>query len=127
MPPARAHGALAESRADKTRTMEADVLQMEARLQQLKSAMSVERERRDASRQRNPTGSVWRSARSDAPVSSGAYVQQVLKVRPTSGAKKGVGGLPQRQPASSLGGGTLRAPSSLSSRTRAEVSFHARN
>lgn len=72
-------------RGSATKAMEADVLQMEARLSSLRATMSAEREKRDASRQRNPTGSVWRSARSDAPVNSASYVQQVLK----SGRKPG--------------------------------------
>ena len=58
--------------------MTAEVMAMEQRLAALKTTMAGERERRDAARQRNPTGSVWRSARTDVPT-SGQYVSQVLK------------------------------------------------
>ena len=71
-------------REAQTAAMAADVMAMEQRLAALKTTMAGERERRDASRQRNPTGSVWRSARTDVPT-SGKYVSQVLqqKAAPT--------------------------------------------
>ena len=61
-------------------------MQMEARLQTLRATMAGEREKRDAQRARNPTASVWRSARTDAPVNSGAYADGVLKAKPPPGA-----------------------------------------
>ena len=64
--------------ASQTAAMTAEVMAMEQRLAALKTTMAGERERRDAARQRNPTGSVWRSARTDVPT-SGQYVSQVLK------------------------------------------------
>ena len=61
----------------KTTATETEVLEMEARLQSLRTAMSAERERRESARQRNPTGSVWRSARTDVRLDS-TYTKQVL-------------------------------------------------
>ena len=83
-----------------SKAMEADVMQMEQRLAELKVNMSRERERRDAQRQKNPTGSVWKSARADAPVNSAAYAEKVLKdVRqptPPSGAAPACSPGPQK-------------------------------
>ena len=55
MPPIadRARGSLNVKQA------EAEVLAMEQRLAALRSNMSREREKRDKSRQQNPSGSVW--------------------------------------------------------------------
>lgn len=53
---------------------------MESKLAQLKTTMEAERLKRDSARGRNPTGAVWRSARTDAPVNS-SYVDKVLKSR----------------------------------------------
>jgi hypothetical protein len=47
------------SSSAKTAAMADEVLNMEQRLAQLKATMGAERDRRDASRQRNPSGSVW--------------------------------------------------------------------
>lgn len=58
--------------------MENDVCQMEQRLQMLKTTMSAERGRRDLARKSNPTGSAWKSSRTDVPISSQRYVEQVL-------------------------------------------------
>mmetsp|Transcript_26352 Transcript_26352/g.43773 ORF Transcript_26352/g.43773 Transcript_26352/m.43773 type:complete len:317 (-) Transcript_26352:337-1287(-) len=63
----------------KTQAMEIDVAAMEQRLSALRANMAAERDRRDQSRRSNPTGSTWKSSRTDVPVSSaGGYVKQVL-------------------------------------------------
>ena len=54
MPPAKQPAATAATAA-----MADEVLGMEQRLAQLKATMGAERDRRDAARQRNPSGSVW--------------------------------------------------------------------
>ena len=71
-----------------------DVLAMEERLASLKAMMSTEKERRDQARKANPSGSVWRSARTDAPMQA-SYVNQVLKSAPPPS---------EQQPAPSLQG-----------------------
>ena len=54
------------------------MLQMETKLSQLRETMAAEKQKRDAARGVNPTGSVWRSARTDQPTNR-AYVEKVLK------------------------------------------------
>ena len=63
-----------------TATMQDEVNVMEQRLQQLRTTMSAERERWTVAQQANPSGSQWRSARSD--VRTGKYVDQVLATKP---------------------------------------------
>ncbi|KAL1499039.1 hypothetical protein AB1Y20_013555 [Prymnesium parvum] len=69
-----------ERRAERTNasSMEKDVLDIEQRLAKLKGVMSAEREQRDAQRKANPTGAVWKSARSDLPAGK-RYVASVLR------------------------------------------------
>ena len=82
-----------------TAAMDHEVAAMEQRLAQLKATMSAERERRSAAQQANPSGSQWRSARTDMPVKSSKYVDQVLSAKPKppppkqqdSGATAGMG------------------------------------
>ena len=62
--------------------MENDVIAMEQRLAQLKATMTEERARRSEAQQANPSGSVWRSGRTDVPVRGGKYVDQVLAAKP---------------------------------------------
>jgi hypothetical protein len=76
---------------------------MEQRLADLKANMSQQKEKRDAARQRNPTGSMWKSARSDAPTNS-AYVSQVLDKN--------------RQPTPPDGGARRRTPTDAARETR---------
>lgn len=61
---------------------------MEQRLAQLKATMSAEREKRSAAQQANPSGSVWRSGRTDVPVRGGKYVDQVLAAKPPPKPKR---------------------------------------
>ena len=60
-----------------TSAMEQDVSVMEERLGRLRASMAADRDRRDASRRVNPTGSTWRSSRTDVPVGS-KYSKTVL-------------------------------------------------
>ncbi|KOO34170.1 hypothetical protein Ctob_009982 [Chrysochromulina tobinii] len=69
--------------------MEQDVISMETRLAQLKATMQSEREKRDSARGRNPTGAVWRSARTDVPVNSSSYVDKVLKSKDVAAQQAG--------------------------------------
>jgi len=62
----------------RTDALSSDVTAMEQRLLELKSNMSKEKARRDASRQRNPSGAIWGSARTDVPTDS-RYVKEVLR------------------------------------------------
>lgn len=79
-------GAAAKSH---TAAMEQDVISMETRLAQLKATMQSEREKRDSARGRNPTGAVWRSARTDVPVNSSSYVDKVLKSKDVAAQQAG--------------------------------------
>ena len=62
----------------RTDALSSDVTAMEQRLNEFKSNMSKEKARRDASRQRNPSGAIWGSARTDVPTDS-RYVKEVLR------------------------------------------------
>ena len=74
-----------------TAMMQDEVVVMEQRLQQLRTTMSAERERRTVAQKSNPSGSQWRSARTDVP--TGKYVNQVLATKPPPQKKRddGVG------------------------------------
>eukprot|EP00965_Chrysotila_dentata_P046208 1536088-Pleurochrysis_carterae.AAC.1 len=54
---------------------------MEQRLSAMKANLAAEREERNAARKSNPTGSTWRSSRTDLPI-SGAYVEQAKHYLP---------------------------------------------
>ena len=68
--------------AQQTAMMENDVVAMEQRLAALKATMTEERAKRSEAQLANPSGSVWRSARTDVPVRGGKYVEQVLAAKP---------------------------------------------
>ena len=63
-----------------TAMMQDEVVVMEQRLQQLRTTMGAERERRTAAQNSNPSGSQWRSARTDVP--TGKYANHALANKP---------------------------------------------
>ena len=63
-----------------TAMMQDEVAVMEQRLQQLRTTMSAERERRTAAQKANPSGTQWRSARTDVP--TGKYANHALANKP---------------------------------------------
>ena len=63
-----------------TAMMQDEVVVMEQRLQQLRTTMSAERERRTAAQNSNPSGSQWRSARTDVPTNK--YANHALANKP---------------------------------------------
>lgn len=63
-----------------TAVMQDEVIVMEQRLQQLRTTMGAERERRTAAQNSNPSGSQWRSARTDVP--TGKYASHALANKP---------------------------------------------
>jgi len=72
----------AKQQRGKTEAMAGDVMVMEQRLAELKGRMALAREKNEAGRRCNPTGTTWASARTDLPVNSQAYAAKVLATKP---------------------------------------------